>query len=62
MSVSNDTKHSATLSNQAIGGANLTWDEATFSWDNASGTWDKQYASFTNQTKNSGTLSNQAKS
>ena len=61
MAITNQTKNSATPSNQAFGSAGITWDEAEFSWDEASGTWDNPYT-LVNQTKNSGSITNEQQS
>ena len=58
----NETKNSATFSNQDKTGQDLTWDEANFTWDDANGTWDTQYSSYVRQTKNSATFTNVNKS
>lgn len=58
--VSNQTKNTATPTNQAFGSQSLIWMKALFAWINAAGTWMNPY-SMSNSTKNTASMSNQAK-
>lgn len=65
VSVTNQSKTSASLTNQALGDGSDTWDEAEYIWDSpdaAASTWDRQTTGVTNNAKTSASLTNQAKS
>ncbi len=57
MTWTNQTKNSSVFTNQPLGSASLTWDEATFIWNDAQGTWDNPY-SWVNQTKSASIFTN----
>lgn len=58
--MTNEDKHSATLTNQNYGGIGVTWDEATFTWNEGGGTWENPYG-LKNQDIHTGILTNQDK-
>lgn len=65
VSLTNQSKNTASPANQAYSDNGLTWDEATSTWDSPTAqasTWDRQATGTTNQAKNTASLSNQAKS
>lgn len=54
----NETKNSASLTNEEKAGGDLTWDEADFSWDEGAGTWDNPYR-MSQEDKNSASMTNE---
>lgn len=56
------TKNTTTLTNQAKGSSEMTWDEATMTWDDAEGTWDDTGTIYSRQAKNTTVLTNESKS
>lgn len=59
--MNNQTKNTATPTNQAFSSASITWEDADFAYEDATGTWQNPYV-LTNQAKNTGSVTNQAKS
>lgn len=59
--VINETKNTASVTNQAFSSADLIWNDEDFPWGSAPGTWNNPY-SLTNETKNTASVTNEAKS
>ena len=61
LSLSNESKNSATQLTNDDKYPNTTWDEATYTWDQAEGTWDVPGLVAVRESKNSLSMSNEAK-
>lgn len=59
VAITNETANTASLTNEAFGDKQYTWDESTFTWDEAPGTWDRQTTQMVNETANSVSLTNE---
>ena len=56
-----ESKHSLSITNEAKGGGDITEDEATFTWDEAVRTWDEPSVVLTKEAKHNLTITNEAK-
>jgi hypothetical protein len=56
-----EVKSNISLSNEAKGYQDLTWDEATYTWDEADFSWDNQKMVLDRESKTKVSLANESK-
>lgn len=62
MALTNQTKPTASLTNQAFGEAGQTWgDQGDATWGDKAGTWGRQVTEVSNATLPTASLTNEAK-
>ena len=59
--VTNESKNTVSVTNDAKPGADRTWDESTETWDESTGTWELPASAVTKEAKNTATVTNENK-